>query len=95
MRKIGQTGFWLRLFCALALACLAFAHRPFSPADAFSLPTASEMAAYRLPDGKLPVRCITVDAGSGKTQEHGKNPDCEACRLSASAAVPTRHLCLS
>lgn len=90
MKRIGQMALWLRLLCAIALVCLAFAHRPFTPADTSSFPSASEMAAYRLPDGKLPVLCITVDAGSGKTQEHGKNPDCEACRLSASAALPAR-----
>lgn len=83
----GHRGLWLRILCAFALVCLSFAHRPVA-FDAFA--QKQDFAAYVLPDGKLPVICITVQDGDDTKQESGKTNGCEACRLAAAANVPAR-----
>ena len=74
-----------RLLCVIALLFVGFAHR---------VPTASpqpdvDLSAYALPDGTLPVICHTP-AGTG---DGGGNivlsGDCEFCRLSGAAVLPT------
>lgn len=82
-----QKGLWLRLLCAVALLFLSFAHRPLLSSAS---PEPPDLAAYVLPDGKVPVICITIDAGADKKQMPGKGEGCEACRLAASADIPAR-----
>ena len=82
----GTTQWLLRILCAFALLSVGFAHQPaVSSADELT-PTA--LAQYRLPDGSLPVLCVSEKTADGK--EHGKAhvPNCEACRISAAALLP-------
>lgn len=75
----------LRILCAIALVCVAFAHKPVA-AEAQPI----DLAAYTLPDGTVPVLCLPGSGGedSHKSVWHGTG--CEACRLAASfiLAVP-------
>ncbi|MGH7005186.1 MAG: hypothetical protein ACREIP_14680 [Alphaproteobacteria bacterium] len=85
MRNAGKD--WrlaVRMLCAVALLCVAFAHRPVSAAPS----DAPDLSAYALPDGSLPTLCLT-DTGDGDHHDkawHGNG--CEACRLSASVVLP-------
>ncbi len=76
----------VRILCAIALVSVGFAHQV--PAAAQSGPT--DYSAYALPDGTLPTLCVTVTDETGKSQ-HGAdhNHDCEACRISAAAMLPS------
>lgn len=89
MRKriFGTTQWIVRILCAVALLSVGFAHTP-AVASAAEL-TTLELAQYRLPDGTLPVICVTERTPDGK--EHGKTfmPGCEACRISAAILLPT------
>jgi hypothetical protein len=73
----------VRMICALALLFVAFAHQPVSLASA-----QPDLSAYTLPDGSLPVLCLTDsnDTDHHNSAWHGKG--CEACRLSASVILP-------
>lgn len=75
-------------FCMLALFAVGFAHKV--PSVSASPLTPSEIAAYTLPDGTLPVLCISDQALSDHDQDHKHKPDsgCEACRISASILLP-------
>lgn len=68
----------MRMFCALAVLLLGFAHQ--APAAAAAL-TPAERAAFSLPDGSLPDLCMpgTPDDGSGKKISHSHF--CGACRV--------------
>ncbi|MBB4954897.1 uncharacterized protein (UPF0264 family) [Agrobacterium vitis] len=75
----------------IALFAVGFAHKaPVASASPLSI---SELAAYTLPDGSLPVLCISDQAVSDHDQDHKHkaNGGCEACRISASIllALPT------
>lgn len=76
--------------CMLALFAVGFAHKV--PEASASPLTPSEIAAYTLPDGTLPVLCISDQAVSDHDhdQDHKHKPDsgCEACRISASVMLP-------
>lgn len=85
MRKVWND--WrmaVRMLCALALVFVAFAHQPVSAA-----PAQPDLSAYTLPDGSLPVLCLT-DTGGDKDHHssawHGNG--CEACRLASSVILP-------
>ncbi|WP_097141761.1 hypothetical protein [Rhizobium subbaraonis] len=79
----------LRIFCAIALLCVGFAHKPpVLPLAPSSLPI-DEVAQYVLPDGTLPVLCLPSEDGKAKHQDHTFGPGCEACRLSASIILPS------
>jgi hypothetical protein len=75
---------FLRIFCAVVLFSLGFAHRPVqaAPVDAYS-------EAYRLPDGTFADIC---SEGGHSLGDHGKQPFakplCEVCLLSASVILP-------
>lgn len=76
----------VRIMCALALAFVGFAHQPpVSNADEFA---PSALAQYQLPDGTLPVLCVTYKGPDGK--EHSKTHalGCEACRIAAAVLLP-------
>jgi len=105
MRKtISRTFQWsARILCAVALLFVGFAHQPVvATADEIS---PIELAQYRLPDGSLPILCITYKDADGKVhgkayapgceacrgKVHGKAyaPGCEACRIASAAMLPT------
>lgn len=69
----------MRMFCALAVLLLGFAHQ--APAVAAALSPA-ERAQFTLPDGSLPDLCLPGagnDDGSGKQISHSHF--CGACRV--------------
>lgn len=75
----------VRVLCAIALLSVGFAHKP----PALDVPDSIALSAhqYVLPDGTLPENCLSLGGG----QDDGGLPlgkDCEACRLSAAAALP-------
>ena len=75
----------VRILCAIALLCVGFAHKPVVVEAALA---PSEIAAYTLPDGTLPVLCLPGDDGDGKTKSHDPGTGCEVCRLASSMVVP-------
>lgn len=82
-KTLSRTGQWLvRILCAVALLSVGFAHQPAVANTAE--PTEFELAQYRLPDGTLPVLCITERTPDGKAYL----PGCEACRIAAAALLP-------
>jgi hypothetical protein len=78
----------VRILCAIALVSVGFAHQV--PAAAASPSGPADYSAYALPDGSLPTLCVTVTDETGKSQ-HGAdhNHGCEACRISATAMLPS------
>ena len=88
MRKtISRTFQWsARILCAVALLFVGFAHQPIvATADEIS---PIELAQYRLPDGSLPVLCITYKDADGKVHGKAYAPGCEACRIASAAMLP-------
>ncbi|MBB3655662.1 hypothetical protein FHX15_000861 [Rhizobium sp. BK650] len=86
-RRLDMIEQWLvRILCTVALVFVGLAHQV--PAAQNDLSPAA-LAQYVLPDGTLPMLCVTVTDDSGK--EHGKiahlNP-CEACRIGAAVVLP-------
>ena len=78
----------MRVMIIVALTMIGFAHKPVM---AGSLPASVEYAAYTLPDGTLPVICVTVtgDEEMGSATKGGMGAyGCDACRLAASILVP-------
>lgn len=68
----------------VALALTAFAHRA-APAGA---PPAADFLAYVLPDGTLPVLCLTETSDEdGRGDHHKGAAACEFCRIAGSIAV--------
>jgi hypothetical protein len=88
VRKLtfGTTRLLVRILCAVALLSVGFAHRPAVSAAEL---TPVELAQYRLPDGTLPVLCVTERTPDGKEHSKAYMPGCEACRISAAALLPT------
>lgn len=75
----------LRVFCALALIAISFAHRPVQNA----LPASAMMAAYILPDGSAPTLCLNAENGDRYDRDHPTpGTGCEACRLAGSTLLP-------
>ncbi|WP_455854123.1 hypothetical protein [Ensifer canadensis] len=69
----------MRMFCAMAVLLLGFAHP--APAGATAL-SATERAQFALPDGSLPDLCLPTaadDDGNGKQLSHSHF--CGACRV--------------
>jgi hypothetical protein len=82
MTKFGKTsGFALRLFCAMLLVALGFAHRPAS-----AMP-AEISAYYTLPDGSFPTICIPENGDSKTGKDMSQR--CEACRVAGAVALPS------
>lgn len=76
-----------RILCAVALLFVGFAHQPvIATADEIS---PIELAQYRLPDGSLPILCITYRDADGKVHGKAYAPGCEACRIASAAMLPT------
>jgi len=80
--KANRWHFALRIICAIALVSLSFAHQPLALAKGSS----SNLSAYLLPDGSLPILCSS--SGDGSKKGNGRTDTCEACRLATSIAVP-------
>lgn len=78
---------FMRMMIIVALTMIGFAHKPVM---AGSLPASIEYAAYTLPDGTLPVICITVTGDEDMAGAKGGMGayGCDACRLAASILVP-------
>jgi hypothetical protein len=75
----------IRMICVIALVLLGLAHRPAtSPAPQLS---PQEIAALTLPDGTLPELCLPSE--DGKSKPHAGTSTCEACRIAATALLPT------
>lgn len=78
----------VRILCALALVSVGFAHQLPATIGGGGGPT--DYAAYALPDGSLPTICVTVTDDTGKaSHDHADNHGCEACRISATAMLPS------
>jgi hypothetical protein len=75
--------FWVRLLGALSLVLVAFAHQPLNVGGT-RLPDAS---AYALPDGSIPVICVTLPGDEGGKQASHRLP-CAACLVAGSVLVP-------
>jgi len=81
------------VLCTVALAMSAFGHRPAVSTH----PTGVDLSAYAMPDGSLPVLCLS----SGNTEDGNLAPVwCEFCRLAATVTLPeaskiTLHFTLS
>jgi hypothetical protein len=85
-QTFGTTQWLVRILCAVALLSVGFAHRPAVSAAEL---TPIELAQYRLPDGTLPVLCVTERTPDGKEHSKAYMPGCEACRISAAILLPT------
>ncbi|HEY0120350.1 MAG TPA: hypothetical protein VGC14_01095 [Rhizobium sp.] len=82
----GTTRWLLRILCAFALLSVGFAHQPaVSSADEL---TPAALAQYRLPDGTLPVICVSEKTADGKEHSKAHVPNCEACRISSATLLP-------
>ncbi len=77
----------MRIVCALGLLLVGFGHQPIASAQDAPL----DIAAYALPDGSLPILCVTVTDDTQKND--GKHTHaqqgCDACRISASVLLPS------
>lgn len=76
----------LHLLCAVALLLVGSFHQ--LPARAATAPTGIDLSDYALPDGTLPVLCLSPsDDGSSSDVLHDHG--CEACRLAATPELLT------
>jgi hypothetical protein len=86
-RQTTITQQWLvRILCAIALLFVGFAHQP--PVIQTSAGPI-DVSQYVLPDGSLPIFCITDNSDDGT--DHGRMHmvhGCEACQIAASVVVP-------
>ena len=73
----------VRLFGALSLILVAFAHQPLD-LGASNIPDAS---AYALPDGSVAVICVTLPGDKGDAHIAHDLP-CGACLIAGSILVP-------
>jgi hypothetical protein len=73
----------VRILCVIALLFVGFGHQPIALAQ--SAPV--ELSAYLLPDGTLPIFCLTDTDGSQKGKHLHAQP-CDACRIGAAALLP-------
>jgi hypothetical protein len=80
----------VHIMCMMALFAVGFAHKV--PSLSASPLTPAEIVAYTLPDGTLPVLCISDQASSDhdhdQDHQHKADGGCEACRISASILLP-------
>jgi hypothetical protein len=81
--KANRRQWAVRILCAIALLFVAFGHQPITLAQSAPI----DLAAYALPDGTLPIFCVTDREGSQKGKHLHIHP-CDACRIGASALLP-------
>lgn len=79
-----------RILCALALVFVGFGSQP-SISSAGSL-TPAELEQYRLPDGTLPILCITYKDDDGTVHGKVQVPGCEACQIAAAILLPAANM---
>ncbi|NBN65705.1 hypothetical protein GWI72_17460 [Microvirga tunisiensis] len=70
----------------MAVFALSFVHHP--PASVARGIPQSELAQYILPDGTLPVLCLTVTEDGTTKTKHVAVSECAACRIGDAAVVP-------
>lgn len=82
----------LRIFCAILMLSLGFAHKPALAAA----PAVALDESYRLPDGTFAEICLghsgglnTPHAGDGPAHSGDAILFCEACLLASSILLPT------
>lgn len=75
----------LRILCAVAILCVGFAHKPTVVGS--QIP-ASDIAAYTLPDGTIPILCLPGQSDPDKQHKHASSDGCEACRITSSVLLP-------
>ena len=75
----------VRAVLAIALVTSAFAQKPLT----LVAPDNSRISLsdYVLPDGSLPILCVTDTSGSGTSHQYGKL-GCDLCRLTPSVVLP-------
>lgn len=78
---LNRAASWTRIFCAMLLLSLGFAHQPVEAAA----PLDSFREAYRLPDGTFADICSEGDHGH---RMPAAKPLCEVCLLAASILLP-------
>jgi len=78
---LNRAGGWTRIFCAMLLLSLGFAHQPVEAAA----PLDSYSEAYRLPDGTFADICSEGNHGH---RMPAAKPLCEVCLLAASVILP-------
>ncbi|MCF1436039.1 hypothetical protein B7W85_15635 [Allorhizobium ampelinum] len=81
----------VHVWCMIAVVAIGFAHKAPQAFATPQIPT--EFAAYTLPDGSLPVLCISSQTSfapedHGKAHGHLSQSGCEACRIGASILLP-------
>lgn len=75
------------MICALAILFVGFAHQPPTIAEISPF----DIASYALPDGSLPILCVTESDSDGSQKDkskHSHTQGCEACRIGASTLLP-------
>lgn len=75
-----------RVLCVVTLVFIGLAHR--APAVATSSLSASEIAAFTLPDGSWPALCLPGDGKASDDKGQLAGGGCEACRLAAAMLLP-------
>lgn len=71
---------------ALAMTLVAYAHKS-QPSQLYAEAAfKAELAAYALPDGTLPVLCLT--SGGGGTETGVAGLSCDACLIAGSPGLP-------
>ncbi|CDZ59573.1 Hypothetical protein NGAL_HAMBI2566_35760 [Neorhizobium galegae bv. orientalis] len=79
--RLDMAASWTRVFCAMLLLLLGFAHQPVQA----SAPLDSYSEAYRLPDGTFADICSEGEHGH---RMPAAKPLCEVCLLAASVILP-------
>ncbi|MCV3767709.1 hypothetical protein [Rhizobium sp. TRM95796] len=79
-KDIRNIAMMLRLFCALAIAMVGFAHKPLLAAEG------SGYEVSVLPDGEIATMCLSSPDLDGKKSVG--TGSCEACRLSSACLSP-------
>lgn len=77
-RNLGSANIYLAVLYGLAMLLLPLAHRPLAPAT-------TDLSAYALPDGTLPVICWS-GIGQSKLPKSAKRI-CDACLLTAAPGL--------
>ncbi len=84
----GRMTLWLHMLCACAMLLVASVHQP--PTIRLAASQGSDLfdlSDYALPDGSLPVICLTDSGESGDPAKVKHRSGCEACRLTAAPAL--------
>lgn len=85
-RRAGKIERWaIRVLCAIALLFVGLAHQmPVIEKNGVAI----DVAQYVLPDGTLPIFCITDNGDPGQNHKM-RMEGCQACHINASILIPT------